>query len=89
MSAFECFDVDEDAPGHTVEAESPITAAESWVTWALAHGREARDTFDVLVVDQAERQYVVTISFIEHPQEWAERIGEPGVWRAQSWRSEP
>lgn len=89
MSAFTCSDFDDDDREPVgIDAESPLHAAEDWVARALARGTEPPlHAFDVLVVDQAERSYVVTVAWVGQPQEWAEYLDAPGIWRACSWRA--
>lgn len=87
MSLFTCSNHDDGDRRDSVRGLSPIDAAETWVLFSVSYGADFGDSVDVLVIDQAERAYVVTVVFVAHPREWAESIGEPGLWRVASWRS--
>jgi hypothetical protein len=89
MSIFTCNEQGEDAYLITVDAWSPMAAAEDWVTVAQSRGAEQSTSYDVLVCDELDRFYVVTVTWLSHPPEWAECLSEGGSWRATAWRRAP
>lgn len=93
MSTFSCWDPDmsvmEPSDALGLDARSPVEAAEETLVVLLSRGHEFGDVVDVVVQDEAERRYLVTVTFVYHPAEWAEYLGEGGVWRATKVEATP
>jgi hypothetical protein len=91
VSTFTCWDPDvgEMFGEQAIEAEHPTDAAEETLRLLASLSYELPDEVEVLVQDQAERRYLVTVAFLCHPSEWAEYLGEGGVWRAVKVEASP